>query len=89
MKKYVTGIIAILIAVSAVAFPTLNSKAVDYFWYKRTGTNTYVANGHGTDPLVGCSGSGHICAKGFLNQQQDPSSITDATMGDTPDRVKN
>lgn len=88
MKKYVTGIIAILIAVSAVAFPKLNSKSVDYFWYKRTGPNTYVANGQGTDPLVNCSGSGHICAKGFLNQQ-NPSSITDVTLGDTPDRVKN
>ena len=88
MKKYVTGVIAILIAVSAVAFPTLNSKAVDYFWYKRTGPDTYVSNGQGSDPLVSCSGSGHICAKGFLSQQ-NPSSITDATTGDTPDRVKN
>jgi hypothetical protein len=88
MKKYLTGIVAVLIAVSAVALPKLNSKAVDYYWYKRTGTNTYVSNGHGTDPLVSCSGSLNICAKGFLTQQ-NASNITDATLGDTPDRVKN
>lgn len=88
MKKYITGVVAVLIALSAVALPDLNSKKLSYFWYKRTAPNTYVADGQGTDPLTSCPNGSVICAKGFLDSH-NPNSITDATMGDTPDRKKN
>ena len=87
MKKYAMGFTALIIAISAVALPRLSNSHVDYFWYKRTGADTYVANGHGPDPNVTCSGSGNICAKGFLSSQT-PGSIKDNSMADD-ERVKN
>lgn len=87
MKKFLTGVVALMIALSAVAFPKMMNKDVDYFWYKRTGVDTYVSNGHGPDPNVSCSGSGNICAKGFLNSQT-AGDIRDNTMAND-ERVKN
>lgn len=81
MKKYVTGLVAVMLAISAFALPRLSSKNVDYYWYKRTGSGTYVSNGQGPEPNVSCSGSTKICAKGFLNSQTE-SLITDATVAD-------
>jgi len=87
MKRYLSALIALTLAVSAVALPKLTGKDVDYFWYKRTGVDTYAANGHGPNPNVTCSGSGNICAKGFLTSQS-AGSITDNTPADD-ERVKN
>lgn len=85
MKKFFVGSLALLIALSAVALPKIGAKGMDYYWYKRTGLNTYVADGVGPNPGVGCTTGSERCAKGF-SLSQTPSSITDATTGDTPDR---
>lgn len=86
MKKYFAGFVALILALSAFAFPKIGAKNnINYYWYKRTAVNTYVADGVGVNPAVGCTTGNDLCAKGFLTSQT-PSSITDATMGDTPDR---
>lgn len=87
MKKHLLGIVAIIIAFSAVALPTRFKTDTVYYWYKRTGLNTYAFDVQATNPSVTCSGSTNICAKGF-EESQDASTIVDGTAGDTPDRKK-
>jgi len=84
MKRYGSAVIALLMAVSASAFT--NGGKLNLFWYHRTGVDTYVADGQGTDPDTPCSGSGQICAKGF-SSQKDPSTIKDNTLANQQ-RVK-
>ena len=71
MKRYVSGLLALILAVSATAFTKIeDGKNLNLFWYHRTGVDTYISDGQGTDPDTPCSGSGQICAKGFTSQKK-------------------
>lgn len=76
--------VAIVLAVSAFAFPALN-KAQEYHWYTRNANGTYSEDVVGENPSSGCLNGQDICAKGFLSART-PSTISDVTPADTPDR---
>jgi len=87
MKRYLGGLIALILAVSASAFTKIeDAKKVSLYWYHRDAADTYVDDGFGTNPNTSCSGTGNICAKGFTSSQ-DPALIKDNTMANQQ-RVK-
>ena len=80
MKKYLVGMIAIVLAFSATAFTKIeNAKKANLYWYHRTGLNTYVADGFGASGNTPCPGGAVICDKGFLTSQV-AGNIKDNTM---------
>lgn len=83
MKRFISGLIALSLALGGVAFTEVkDSSLTDYYWYRRTAANTYVddysPNSPHTLPSTSCSGTSSICVKGFINSQV-ASSIMDTT----------
>ena len=65
MKKYLSGLFAIALAIGFSSFTTAK-KTTDYGWFEQTG-NTWVANNTDLDvsPL-GCYGIGSDCVKAYI-----------------------
>ena len=77
MKKYLTGIIAVILAVGFSAFSN-NGKSSDllFYWYQQS-DHTYVGSSATSsgNPL-GCSAVGENCVKGYQRSSQPPSEPT-------------
>ena len=86
MKKYIPGIVAIVMVVAASAFKinTKEKEADSYKWFQISGnimpsaavpsaSATYLGEGETPPSGVGCDGSKYLCVAGFNASQVDAS----------------
>lgn len=72
MKKYITGIFAIVLAIGASAFSHVQSKPAfeqSFYWKAADGTKDGYKTITQEQMSRGCNGSTDVCAQGFNTSQ--------------------
>ena len=78
MKKYITGILAIVLAVGASAFTHIQSKPASdpmLYWVYVDGTDDGLKTQSQEVIDRNCTGSGPVCARGFGNPQHTGTAV--------------
>ena len=77
MKKYLLGIIAVVLAIGFSAFSSENKSAANLFYWYQQSDHAYVGSSTtSTGNPLGCSATGENCVKGYQRSSQPPSEPT-------------
>ena len=71
MKKYLSGLIAVVFAIMAFSFTTTKNSATSLYWFRYTGT-AFIFDQFDENPSISCTPSGlNSCAEGYQSATSD------------------